>query len=71
MTDKQKPAEAKQAAATQPIEQWRDALGTDKTLFVGLLAATGWAEGYECTQKEYEKAVQDFLKAPVQPKKGR
>lgn len=62
----------KEAAERRPIEHWRDALGTSRTLFVGLLAANGWVEGYECTQKEYERAVEDFLKKPVRPvKKGR
>lgn len=73
MSEKTKPAsDPKPAAEQKPIEAWRDALGTNKTLFVGLLAANGWAEGYECTQKEYEKAVESFLKKPVRPaKKGR
>ncbi|QUO43454.1 hypothetical protein KDJ56_11135 [Brevibacillus composti] len=75
MSEKQKTTADQKAAVAEerkPIEHWRDALGTDKTLFVGLLSAYGWAEGYECTQKEYEKAVNGFLKKPVRPaKKGR
>lgn len=72
--EKQQPAEPapKQTAERKPIEHWRDALGTDRPVFVGLLAVNGWALGYECTQKDYEKAVDGFLKKPVRPtKKGR
>ncbi|KEQ23425.1 hypothetical protein [Paenibacillus tyrfis] len=72
--EKSQPAETspKSTAERKPIEYWRDALNTGQAVYVGLLATSGWAEGYECTQKEYEKAVEAFLKKPIPPtRKGR
>lgn len=53
------------ASAMQPIEKWQLQEKTPVHIFAGVKVASGWGEGKEVTLKDYQKALNSFLKGPM------
>ena len=51
------------------IEELKLQHGTPDPVFCGVMAMQGWKSGKTVTGKEYEKAVEKFLKAPADGRK--
>lgn len=53
-----------------PVGELKARKETPDAVFAGVLAAKGWKDGKAVTEKEYEAAVEAFLKAPVDGRKA-
>lgn len=50
------------------IEELKKELGVSEAVFAGVKLARKWAEGKEVTKEEFESAVKEWLKAPIDGK---
>ncbi|EJL38944.1 hypothetical protein PMI08_05228 [Brevibacillus sp. CF112] len=51
------------------VEELQQRHATPSSVFVGVMAAQGWKPGKQVEEKEYVRAVADFLGSPISGKK--
>lgn len=49
------------STVVKTIEEWRKELGIKNYIHAGAFVQARWGEGKVCTQKKYEKAINEFL----------
>lgn len=47
------------------VESLKESLNLNDSIFLGVLAHKGWAKGKKVTKTEMNKAIQEFLNAPL------
>ena len=67
MAAKQENTAQKDTGQLLPVEQLRERYHVAPSVFAGVCAETGWRPGRCVADKEFEEAVQGFLKAGMAP----